>query len=115
MVAHEVVIVACHYDSVNWRDGGKAPGVDDNGSGVALMLELAKAFSHSKTRPRRSILFVAFNAEEVGLRGSMQFSELFTSGGRGLHQYGKPVAALVADEVAWPGNNRAGGPKMRNV
>jgi hypothetical protein len=104
--ADEVVIVACHYDSVNWEDiSGPAPGVDDNGSGVALMLSLAQVLSQSAVKPRRSVLFVSFQAEEVGLVGSKKFSELFMSGGSGLTRFGRPVAAIVADEVAWPGKS----------
>jgi acetylornithine deacetylase/succinyl-diaminopimelate desuccinylase-like protein len=103
-LSHEVVIVACHYDSVNWEDTTAAsPGVDDNGSGCALMLLTAKAFSQAAVKPRRSLLFVAFNAEEEGLVGSLQFAKLFAHGGPGHTKYGKPVGAIVADEVAWPG------------
>lgn len=102
--ADELVIVACHYDSVNWNNlAAPAPGVDDNGSGVALMLLLAKAFTQSATRPRRSLLFVSFQAEEEGLVGSKRFAQLFAVGGEGHKRFGRPVAALVADEVAWPG------------
>jgi hypothetical protein len=106
--ADEVVIVGCHYDSVNWDDiSGPAPGVDDNGSGVALMLLLAKALSQSATKPRRSVLFVSFQAEEEGLVGSKAFAELFKPGASGHAHFGKPVAAIVADEVAWPGKTAA--------
>jgi len=106
--AHEVVIVGCHYDSVNWENiMGAAPGVDDNASGCALMLMLAKTLSVG-TKPRRSILFVSFQAEEEGLVGSRKLAELFKPGGVGLSKWGKPVAAIVADEVAWPGTDAAG-------
>lgn len=102
--ADEVVIVACHYDSVNWENiSGPAPGVDDNGSGVALMLLIAKHLKQSSVKPRRSVLFVSFQAEEEGLVGSKVFAKLFASGGDGITRFGKPVAAIVADEVAWPG------------
>jgi len=110
--ADELVIVACHYDSVNWVDiSGPAPGVDDNGSGVALMLMLAKALTQGAAKPRRSVLFVSFQAEEEGLVGSKKFAELFASGGNGPSRFGKPVGAIVADEVAWPGKTEA----MRKV
>jgi hypothetical protein len=106
--ANELVIVACHYDSVNWEDlTGAAPGVDDNGSGVALMLLLAKALSQSSAKPRRSLLFVSFQAEEEGLVGSKAFAQMFAPGGPGVAKYGQPVAAIVADEVAWPGKTAA--------
>jgi Zn-dependent M28 family amino/carboxypeptidase len=100
--ADELVIVAAHYDSVNWKDITKpAPGVDDNASGVALALLLAKALKELSVQ--RSILFVIFNAEEEGLVGSKQFAKLFAHGGTGQARFGRPVAALVADEVAYRG------------
>jgi hypothetical protein len=53
----EIVIIGAHYDSV---DG--APGADDNASGVAALLALAKTFAHE--RPARTLRFVAFANEE---------------------------------------------------
>lgn len=55
--SNEMVVIGAHYDSV---DG--APGADDNGSGVAAMLALARTFA--RTRPQRTIRFVAFANEE---------------------------------------------------
>ncbi|MCU1227863.1 MAG: hypothetical protein JWO97_747 [Acidobacteria bacterium] len=54
---HEIVVIGAHYDSV---DG--APGADDNASGVAALLALAKTFAHE--RPARTLRFVAFANEE---------------------------------------------------
>jgi Zn-dependent M28 family amino/carboxypeptidase len=53
----DVVVIGAHYDSV---DG--SPGADDNASGVAALLALARAFAHAK--PRRTLRFVAFANEE---------------------------------------------------
>lgn len=53
----DVVIVGAHYDSVEG-----SPGADDNASGVAAMLALARAFAHAK--PARTLRFVAFANEE---------------------------------------------------
>jgi hypothetical protein len=50
-------------------------GADDDGSGTVALLELARAFVHAKTRPRRSILFVSHTAEEYGLSGSAWFTD----------------------------------------
>lgn len=50
-------------------------GADDDGSGTIGMLEIAEAFARSGVRPRRSILFVAHNAEEKGLLGSRWFTD----------------------------------------
>jgi len=68
------LLIGAHYDSTgsDQNDGAApAPGANDNGSGVAALLELARVLS---TRPHRSaIMFVAFSAEEVGRLGSISF------------------------------------------
>ena len=54
-------------------DEGKLhPGADDNASGVAVLLELAKALAAGE-RPQRTIVFVAFTGEEAGLLGSKHY------------------------------------------
>ncbi|MRR21344.1 M20/M25/M40 family metallo-hydrolase [bacterium] len=50
-------------------------GADDNASGVALMIELAERLAAMRPRPARSIVFVAFSGEEMGLLGSKYFVE----------------------------------------
>lgn len=66
------VIVGAHYDSVD-----AANGVDDNGSGVAVLLEAAKRIS--KAEPVQTIKFVFFGAEEVDLLGSAEYAGLMTA------------------------------------
>ena len=74
----EYIIVSAHLDHL----GVGAPihgktiynGAMDDASGVASVLETAKAFSQAKIRPKRSILFVIFTAEEKGLLGSRYFA-----------------------------------------
>jgi len=67
----EFVVLAAHYDSIPEKDS--APGADDNGSGVACLLSVARAFNKGLFKPKRSIRFVAFTAEEVGLKGSAEY------------------------------------------
>jgi hypothetical protein len=67
------VIVAAHFDHLGVRRGRLYPGADDNASGVAMMLEVAKFFVKSPKPPRRSIMFIGFDLEEVGLFGSRYF------------------------------------------
>jgi len=96
----DAIMVAAHFDSVNWEDVSKeAPGVDDNASGLALVMLLAKALANREVPLRRSVLFVAFNAEEEGLIGSTQVAPLIVSG-----KYGNVKSVVIADEVAWPGS-----------
>lgn len=99
-LADEAIMVAAHFDSVNWVDiKDKAPGVDDNGSGLALVLMLAKTLAKSDVHLRKSIIFAAFNAEEEGLVGSTQVAPIVASG-----KYGNVTSVVIADEVAWPGS-----------
>ncbi|WP_437905834.1 M20/M25/M40 family metallo-hydrolase [Sorangium sp. So ce327] len=67
-----VVIVGAHYDALGSKtDGTFYPGADDNASGVAALLELARLVR----APRVNVLLVAFGAEERGLLGSKFFVE----------------------------------------
>lgn len=66
-----VFVVSAHYDHLGVRDGAIYHGADDNASGVAVMLEAA---AYCVKQPfRRSVLFVAFDAEEGGLNGAKAF------------------------------------------
>ena len=77
---NEYVIVGAHYDHLGLGGGGSlAPdertvhnGADDNASGTAAMIEIAGALA-SGQRPARSILFMGFTGEELGLWGSAHF------------------------------------------
>jgi len=69
----EWIIVSAHFDHLGTRDGVIFPGADDNASGVAMLLEVARAFAKDAVRPRRSVMFVGFDLEEAGLIGSRYF------------------------------------------
>ena len=81
-LAGESLVIGAHYDhlGMGWPDvkagnAGKIHhGADDNASGVAVMLELAR-HTAKKWQPERSILFVAFTGEEAGLLGSRHYIE----------------------------------------
>lgn len=66
------VIIGAHYDAqgTGW-DGTIYPGADDNASGVAALMELARVLSQTETQT--DIVFVAFGAEEIGMWGSEFF------------------------------------------
>ena len=80
-LGHEVVVVGAHYDHLGFGGPGSnslAPevravhnGADDNASGVAALLAIAKELAAHP--PKRSVMFVAFGAEELGLLGSSYF------------------------------------------
>ena len=87
--ARPLVLVSAHYDSVPF-----CPGADDNASGVAVMLEVARLLA-GKGAP---VGFVAFNAEEDGLLGSADFVE------SGLTQLGRDVSMVhVLEMVGFTG------------
>ena len=76
-LAHEYLIIGAHFDHLGWGEFGSLarrsepaihPGADDNASGTALLLELVERFARAPTP--RSLLFIAFNAEERGVVGS---------------------------------------------
>jgi hypothetical protein len=70
-----VVVIGAHYDHLGIRRSRNGSvrlfnGADDNASGVSAVLELAEFFATSSVRPRHSILFACWDAEEIGLIGS---------------------------------------------
>ncbi|MFH1764019.1 MAG: M20/M25/M40 family metallo-hydrolase [Gemmatimonadota bacterium] len=77
-VGREVMVVGAHYDHLGLGgDGSLAPdarvvhnGADDNASGTAALMEVARRIKESGRQPSRSILFLAFTGEEKGLWGS---------------------------------------------
>jgi hypothetical protein len=70
----EYLVVGAHLDHVGSEAGQIfAPGANDNASGSAAVLEIAEAFVKGKVKPKRSIIFVLFASEEIGLHGSKFF------------------------------------------
>lgn len=71
-LAAETLIVSAHHDHDGFAEGGARiwHGADDNGSGTVGVVALARAMAALPVRPKRSILFVVFAAEERGLLGA---------------------------------------------
>jgi len=70
---NEYVVVSGHYDHVGTNSTRIYRGADDNASGTVGTLEIAQAFVHAGLKPKRSIIFVCFDAEEEGLYGSAYY------------------------------------------
>lgn len=67
----EVIVLGGHQDSINTSSStGLAPGADDDASGIACLTEAIRVIAESGFRPERTVKFMAYAAEEVGLRGS---------------------------------------------
>lgn len=84
-LAEQSVVVGAHLDSIlgfGMSDNARAPGADDDASGVASMTEALRAMIESGYRPRRTIHVIAYAAEEVGLRGSQDIARQFRSANR---------------------------------
>lgn len=74
---NEIIVIGAHYDHLGINNKLKGDtifnGADDNASGVAAVLQIAKAFLISGEQPKRSIIFAFFDGEERGLLGSSNF------------------------------------------
>ena len=72
--SEQSVVVGAHYDHLGTNaEGTTHPGADDNASGVAVLLELAKQLAGSGAQ-ERTVIFVAFTGEEAGLLGSKRYA-----------------------------------------
>jgi hypothetical protein len=70
----QTIIVSAHHDHMGTINGRIYHGADDDGSGTAGVMEIAKAFVEGGVHPRRSVLFIAYDAEERGLVGSYYYT-----------------------------------------
>lgn len=84
--ARDIIVVGAHHDHL----GGGHLGANDNASGTAALLAIAQAL-HQRGKPRRTIAFVAFGGEELGLLGSEYFAA-------------HPPAALPLDRIVYDVN-----------
>lgn len=83
LVRDEYIVLGAHYDHLGYGGSGSgslAPnerkihyGADDNASGTAALLELARYYASERHRLKRNLVFIAFGAEEMGLLGSAYF------------------------------------------
>lgn len=91
LLSHEVIIIGAHLDS--WH---LAEGAIDNGNGSATILEVARVLSTVDWKPRRTIRFVWFMAEELGLVGSHAYVDAH------LHELDRVVAMINLDMPGEP-------------
>ena len=69
----QIIVVGAHYDHMGISDGTVWNGADDNGSGTVGVMTLAKALAATGVRPKKTIIFALWTAEEKGLLGSRYF------------------------------------------
>lgn len=79
---NEIVILGGHADSIAgfWgKEKARAPGADDNASGISTITEVIKVLMDSNYKPERTLQFMAYAAEEVGLLGSKAIANQYKS------------------------------------
>jgi leucyl aminopeptidase len=83
----EIVVLGGHLDSISSSgsgDGMDAPGADDDASGIATLTEVIRIALASGWQPKRTVKFMGYAAEEVGLRGSNAIAQSFQDEGENV-------------------------------
>lgn len=81
----EILVIGGHGDSIaGWfnRSRATAPGADDNASGIATITEVIRVLLKNNFQPERTIKFMSYAAEEVGLLGSKDIADKFKADGK---------------------------------
>ena len=102
------IVIGAHYDhlGLGWTLGKQGQGgqihngADDNASGVAILLELARVLSASY-KPQRTIIFAAFSGEEVGRKGSIEYVK-----SQAVFPASKIIGMINLDTVGRLGQNK---------
>jgi Zn-dependent M28 family amino/carboxypeptidase len=98
---NDYLVYTAHWDHLGKNENLKGDqifnGAQDNASGTAGMLEIAKAYAGLKSRPRRSILFLSTTCEEKGLLGAEYYVQ------HPLHPIGRTVADINIDSLDFLG------------
>ena len=95
-LADEVIVLGAHVDSIS--QGSEAPGADDDASGIAAITEVLRILVAGNYRPERTLKFMAYAAEEVGLRGSGEIAADFAASQTGV------VGVLQLDMTNYKGS-----------
>ena len=75
-LSNRYIVVGAHYDHLGVQLGQTYPGADDNASGTSALIELARNLLANRDKLGRSVIIVAFDAEEMGLHGSNYLAEV---------------------------------------
>jgi hypothetical protein len=94
----EVYVIGAHYDSTSERPFELAPGAEDNASGAAGLLALARVFVDQP--PEATLLFIAFSGEEQGLLGSRAWLNPWLTDGRAAQIHG----GFIMDMIGYSGD-----------
>ncbi|MEL7498125.1 MAG: M20/M25/M40 family metallo-hydrolase [Planctomycetota bacterium] len=106
--ADETIVIGGHYDHLGMgqygsRAGGRREihnGADDNATGTAAVIELARRFQASGKKPGRRLVFICFTAEEMGLLGARHYVD------NPIFPLENTIAMVNFDMIGWLRNNR---------
>ncbi len=99
----EWIVVGGHLDSTvgaRTNEQSIAPGADDDASGIASVSEIIRVLSENNFQPKRSVAFMAYAAEEVGLRGSQDIANAYKAQGKNV------VSVLQLDMTNYQGSQQ---------
>ncbi|KAH7133835.1 hypothetical protein EDB81DRAFT_695529 [Dactylonectria macrodidyma] len=94
-----VVVVSAHYDSIGTTTSGRAPGADDNASGVVVILEALRILANAGYKPTNTLEFHFYSGEEGGLLGSRDIMNAYASAGTNV------LAVVNQDMTGYSPNN----------
>lgn len=94
----EYVIIGGHADSITWSESN-APGADDNASGIGTITEVIRVLLETGYKPQKTVQFMAYAAEEIGLVGSDEIAEDYYNDGKNV------VAYVQFDMTNYQGSN----------
>lgn len=108
-LANETIVVGGHYDHIGIGSfGSRTPGrfgevhngADDNATGTAAVMELARRYAQAEKKPARRMVFIAFSAEERGLLGAYHYCE------NPIYPLSSTVAMVNFDMIGWLRNDK---------
>lgn len=92
----EFVIVGGHLDSIS--NGSQAPGADDDASGIASITEIIRILLNMNYKPQKTVEFMAYAAEEIGLVGSSEIASQYAADGKNV------ISAVQFDMTNYKGS-----------
>ncbi|WP_020407019.1 M20/M25/M40 family metallo-hydrolase [Hahella ganghwensis] len=98
----EIVVLGGHQDSIAGSITGentRAPGADDDASGIATLTSVITAMTETGYKPDKTVMLMAYAAEEVGLRGSQKIAQSFSNQGKNV------IGVLQLDMTNYKGSS----------
>ncbi len=95
VLKNEYIVLGAHYDHLGVRNGKVYNGADDNASGSAALIEIARELYNNRNTLKRSVIIAAFDAEELGLFGSEALADTLEP------QIGRIKLMMSIDMVGW--------------